>query len=188
MKHNQKKVALISGIVAILIVILALAALYLILCFTKDAPFLNYAAVDNLSGDFSIEYNKNGILKIESYDKNGTFLFSIDFGPSETASGTADAFYKDGLLHVFIWRTNDMKVYDGSGKLIDEYKGEHNASLSWNGFDNKNGARTKTVGDTTYVYKETPFLKRAFSNMRNVFYIKNDTVGEKTIWDSKSVE
>lgn len=95
-------------------------------------------------------------------------------------------FYENGLLHVFLWRQNNIKVYDNSGKLIDEYKSQHDRNSLWTGFENKNGALTKTVENTEYIYEKTPFFKRALSKSRNVFYIQNDDVGKVIIWDSKS--
>ncbi len=181
---SKTKIRIIVALTTILILLSAVAIIYFVFCITNDIPSLISAAVDKSSGNFSIVYKTN-VVVVESYDKNGKLLFDEKYRSSETSGGTVDVFYENGLLHVYLWRQNIMKVYDNSGKLIDEYESQHDANSLWTSFENKNGALTKTVGNTEYIYEQTPFFKRALPRARNVFYIQNDDLGKVIIWNSK---
>lgn len=184
---SKTKMRVIVAFITLVVLMLVVSIIYLIMCIASDVPSLISAAVDKSSGNFSIVYDKNMVI-VESYDKNGNFLFSEKLRYSETNGGTVDVFYENGHLHVFVWRRRIMKVYDDSGKLIDEYESQHDTNSLWTDFVNKNGTLAKIVGNTEYVYEMTPFFKTALPGARNVFYIKNDNVGKIIIWDSKLIK
>ncbi|MBO4429285.1 MAG: hypothetical protein J5832_04955 [Clostridia bacterium] len=190
-KRAKRSMLIITVIVSILAVMFVLVIIYgwVNMGLYDEQMSLDNAAIDEETGAFAVTWSDFKLIYVRVYDVNGDKLFYLTFRITDTGGGTTYLYFKDGFLHTQFVRNNVENVYDMNGVLKDTFICDSDSIVDWWGqfkqtFEKDNSLQTATINGTTYQYKRT----RIFSSVKGVqkiFLIKNETIGEKIVWDSK---
>ena len=190
-KRAKRSMLIITVIVSILAVMFVLAVIYGVVNMRlyDEQISLDNAAIDEETGAFAVTWSDFKLIYVRVYDVNGDKLFYLTFRITEAGGGTTELYFKDGFLHTQFVRNNVENVYDMNGVLKDTFICDSDSLVGWwpqfkQTFEKDNSLQTATINGTTYQYQRT----RLFSSIKGVqkiFLIKNETIGEKIVWDSK---
>ena len=136
------------------------------------------AAVNEQTGAITF---LNRDYELKTYDRFGNLIYDTEL--FNTRGGYAHLDYEDGLLTVYVLRTEEVRKYDENGNLIDQQNGSEDSPYAWDTWERD--SRSFFFETDTHIYRYTyPSLWRGllFNDEVVVKIIDKETEEEIVLW------
>lgn len=136
------------------------------------------AAVNEQTGAITF---LNRDYELKTYDRFGNLIYDTEL--FNTRGGYAHLDYEDGLLTVYVLRTEEVRKYDENGNLIDQQNESEDSPYAWDTWERDN--RSFFFETDTHIYRYTyPSLWRGllFNDEVVVKIIDKETEEEIVLW------
>ena len=136
------------------------------------------AAVNEQTGAITF---LNRDYELKTYDRFGNLIYDTEL--FNTRGGYAHLDYEDGLLTVYVLRTEEVRKYDENGNLIDQQNESEDSPYAWDTWERD--SRSFFFETDTHIYRYTyPSLWRGllFNDEVVVKIIDKETEEEIVLW------
>ena len=136
------------------------------------------AAVNEQTGAITF---LNRDYELKTYDRFGNLIYDTEL--FNTRGGYAHLDYEDGLLTVYVLRTEEVRKYDENGNLIDQQNASEDSPYAWDTWERD--SRSFFFETDTHIYRYTyPSLWRGllFNDEVVVKIIDKKTEEEIVLW------
>ena len=136
------------------------------------------AAVNEQTGAITF---LNRDYELKTYDRFGNLIYDTEL--FNTRGGYAHLDYEDGLLTVYVLRTEEVRKYDENGNLIDQQNDSEDPPYAWDTWERD--SRSFFFETDTHIYRYTyPSLWRGllFNDEVVVKIIDKKTEEEIVLW------
>ena len=136
------------------------------------------AAVNEQTGAITF---LNRYYELKTYDRFGNLIYDTEL--FNTRGGYAHLDYEDGLLTVYVLRTEEVRKYDENGNLIDQQNESEDPPYAWDTWERD--SRSFFFETDTHIYRYTyPSLWRGllFNDEVVVKIIDKKTEEEIVLW------
>lgn len=136
------------------------------------------AAVNEKTGAITF---LNRDYELKTYDRFGNLIYDTEL--FNTRGGYAHLDYEDGLLTVYVLRTEEVRKYDENGNLIDQQNDSEDPPYAWDTWERD--SRSFFFETDTHIYRYTyPSLWRGllFNDEVVVKIIDKKTEEEIVLW------
>jgi hypothetical protein len=119
--------------------------------------------------------------ELKTYDRFGNLIYDTEL--FNTRGGYAHLDYEDGLLTVYVLRTEEVRKYDENGNLIDQQNDSEDPPYAWDTWERD--SRSFFFETDTHIYRYTyPSLWRGlfFNDEVVVKIIDKETKEEIVLW------
>lgn len=136
------------------------------------------AAVNEQTGAITF---LNRDYELKTYDRFGNLIYDTEL--FNTRGGYAHLDYEDGLLTVYVLRTEEVRKYDENGNLIDQQNASEDSPYAWDTWERD--SRSFFFETDTHIYRYTyPSLWRGllFNDEVVIKIIDKETEEEIVLW------